>query len=445
MNTNTSPHALSSFRHGLYQHVLARRKDALLDLLEAVAASADPQTLVRLSLSPLFPRGWSSACDALSDGTLAPDRLRSLLVPLLPPVADGQRPVWAVDGCVWPRPDAPTCPERTYGHYAGRGLPKSRVIPAWEYQWLGAIPHRSGSWFLPLDVVRRHPTAESVTDLALSQIRRVLAYAPADYPRPVITFDSNYEAVTLARAVAGSSDHPPLRADFIVRLRRNRRFFLAPVPHDGPGRPRLHGPPLRLNDPTTQTAPTHHVVVSDPTYGTVRIDVWTNVHDAKAAHLPFSVVRVQVEHSPRAHASPDPLWLAWISPNAPPDWLQVWRWYQCRFTCEHAFRFAKHDLGWTTVRPRSPTAADRWTWLIVAVFWELWLARFLVTDQRLPWERPSPQGKQSPGRVRRAMGAILASLDQLSRPVQPRGKSPGRAKGSCPGHRPRYPVVKRRR
>jgi hypothetical protein len=35
-----------------------------------------------------------------------------------------------------------------------------------------------------------------------------------------------------------------------------------------------------------------------------------------------------------------------------------------RFVVEHAFRFVKQTLGWTTVRPRHPAAADRWTWLV---------------------------------------------------------------------------------
>jgi len=43
------------------------------------------------------------------------------------------------------------------------------------------------------------------------------------------------------------------------------------------------------------------------------------------------------------------------------------------FPVEHAFRFFKQTLGWTTVRPRHAEAADRWTWLIASACWQLWL------------------------------------------------------------------------
>jgi hypothetical protein len=38
---------------------------------------------------------------------------------------------------------------------------------------------------------------------------------------------------------------------------------------------------------------------------------------------------------------------------------------------------------------RTPEQADRWTWLVVASYTQLRLARTLVDDHRLPWERPA--------------------------------------------------------
>src|SRR5437899_3691089 len=78
-----------------------------------------------------------------------------------------------------------------------------------------------------------------------------------------------------------------------------------------------------------------------------------------------------------------------------------WRWYLRRSTLDHACRFFKQTLGWTTVHPRYAEAADRWTWLVASACWQLWLARPHVSEVRLPWEHPKPDGLVTPGQVRR--------------------------------------------
>ena len=75
-----------------------------------------------------------------------------------------------------------------------------------------------------------------------------------------------------------------------------------------------------------------------------------------------------------------------------------------RYLLEHTFRFIKQTLGWHTLRVRHPEQADRWTWLVLAAYTQLRLARALVADRRLPWERRHPPGHLTPNRVRRAVG-----------------------------------------
>jgi hypothetical protein len=183
--------------------------------------------------------------------------------------------------------------------------------------------------------------------------------------------------------------------------------------------------------------------LEDPEYGRVEVTLWAGLHARRAAGAVFSVVRVQVERLPRRRTPPAPWWLAWIGAPPPSDLLVFWRWYLRRFTVEHAFRFAKHSLGWTTVRPCSSEAADRWTWLVAAMFWQLYLARGVVTDCRLPWERPLLAHQLSPGRVRRAFSGLLPALGTPARSPKPRGKSPGRRPGQKPGRRKRHPVTYR--
>jgi hypothetical protein len=92
---------------------------------------------------------------------------------------------------------------------------------------------------------------------------------------------------------------------------------------------------------------------------------------------------------------------------------------------------------------RHPEQADRWTWLVVAAYTELCLARQVAGDQRLPWERPRPPNRLSPVRVRRGFPRLLATLDTPAATPKPSGRSPGRPKGRRSGTAPRHPAVKK--
>ena len=426
---------LIGFRQELYDG-LGLRQDSLFELVDAVLTASQRSTLVRLSLTAAFRRLWSSTCDALADGSVDVSALRSLFTRTLADsaVVDG-RPLWVIDGTNWPRPAARTSADRTWEYRPLPGWPQNGVVPAWAYQWLVAVPDVAGSWVLPLDVQRRGPTAKSATEVALEQIAAVRKAQPAGAPRPVVTLDSGYDLETLALA--------EVDADLLVRLAKKRVVYRAPEQRPGRGRPRLHGEPLRLADEATYGQPQHATQLHHPAYGAVSIDVWTELHVAGAPDAPFSVIRVQVERLPKKKLPPRPLWLAWIGDPLPADLSVVWRWYLRRFTVEHAFRFFKQTLGWTTVRPRHPEAADRWTWLIAAACWQLWLARALMRDIRLPWEHPRPDGLVTPGQVHRHFTGILVRIGTPARAPRRRGKSPGRQKGHHPQPSLQYHVGRR--
>lgn len=434
MDTTPAAPPLARFRAELYQSVLGLRRDALCELLDAVLTGDGATSLVRHSLRPAFRRGWAAICDALADGSLDLPALHRLVATTMPPALVEGRLLWVLDGSLWPRPEARTSPDRTWGRFVTGGTPQSGIVGGWEYQWLAAIPEASGSWVLPLDLGRRDLAAGTATTLAIRQVRAAQAARAADAPRPLLLLDSHYDVADLVQAALG--------VDILARLAANRRFYRPPGPYAGKGAPRKHGPVFRCADPTTHGMPDRSQSEADPTYETVTIDVWERLHTQPAPTLELSVIRVSLGRLPRREAPPKPLWLVWHGGALPEDLRTLQRWYQRRFAVEHAFRFLKQDLGWTAIRPRSPQTADRWSWLLAAALWELWLARALVADQRLPWERP-PTAALSPGRVRRGFGGLLLTLGTPARAPRPRGKAPGRQLGQCPGPAPRFPVQRR--
>jgi hypothetical protein len=426
---------LHDFRQALYDD-LGLRQDSLFELLDAMLTSPQRSTLVRHSLSSVFRRRWPSTCDALSDGSIETAQLRRLFGQSLADSAlvEG-RPVWVIDGTNWPRPAARASADRTWEYRPLPGWPQNGVVPAWCYQWLVAVPESTGSWVLPLEVRRRGPTAKSATQVALDQTTAARRAQTATAPRPVVTLDSGYDLETLARSTVD--------ADLLVRLAKHRVVYRSPEQHAGRGRPRLHGEPFRLADDSTHGPPQHSQRLNHAVYGEVKVDAWTDLHVAGAPNAPFSVARVQVERLPNKKLPPRPLWLAWIGGPLPAELLSLWHWYLRRFTVEHAFRFFKQTLGWTTVRPRHPAAADRWTCLVAAASWQLWLARPLLSDVRLPWEHPRADRLPTPGQVQRHFSRLLVRVGTPARAPRPRGKSPGRRLGQHPRAPLHYEVARR--
>lgn len=425
---------LTRFRHRLYHEGLGLRRDAQFELLDAVLTGAGPTSLAERSLAPCFRRRWASAPDALADGTQHAAVLRRRFARAAPAPAAGGRPVWAVDGSSWPRPAAKTVAERTFCRVVTRGQPAEAMVGGWEYQWLALVPEAAGSWALPLDVRRRGPAVGTPTDLAIAQLREALGARRLPAPRPVAVLDSHYDLIALIGA--------GLRCDLLVRLSSRRTFYGPPPPYAGHGAPCKHGRVFKTHDPATWRFPDRVHRRPEPSRDWVQLKVWERLHKRGAATTEVAVVRITVGRLPRRERPPAPLWLAFHG-TLPADLLELWRWYERRFAAEHLFRFLKHDLGWTAVRPGDPAAADRWSWLLAAGIWQLWLGREAAGEARLPWQPVIAPAARPPGRVRRGFAGLLLACGTPARPPTVRGKSPGRRPGERPGRRARHPVHRR--
>jgi hypothetical protein len=73
--------------------------------------------------------------------------------------------------------------------------------------------------------------------------------------------------------------------------------------------------------------------------------------------------------------------------------------------------------------------------------WQLWLAREIVQDHPLPWQKF--QTELTPGRVAQGFSTLRAAIGTPASDPKPRGKSPGWPKDQPRQKRTRYPVVKK--
>jgi hypothetical protein len=91
---------------------------------------------------------------------------------------------------------------------------------------------------------------------------------------------------------------------------------------------------------------------------------------------------------------------------------------------------------------RTPEQSERWSDLIPLMSWQLWLARDLVSENRLPWQSASIN--LTPGRVAPSMFSVLVDIGTPTKMPKHRGKSPGWEKGKVRTKAPCYPTAKKR-
>lgn len=388
---------LKAFRQAAYDN-LCRAHDATFELTDAVMLTRQAYCLADLSLSPVFRRQWSSVYEALQDTRPQRQKLMRLYIKQMP---THERIVLAGDHTVWARPNAVTLQDRTMEHYRTQISGNKPIAPGEGYSTIAWIPEDSGSWALPL----RHERItgwESPINKAVWQLRQVCKFLPT---RPISLWDSEYGCAPFVLKTAN------IPADKLMRLRSNLCLWQVPSPYSGRGRPRIHGDKFKLNDSDTWNNCSETLEVEDAKLGRIRVRVWHNLHFRAAAKHPMSVVLVERFNSARSVRIVKPLWLAWIGDQMP-SLSEIWRLYLRRFAVDHWYRFIKQRLHWTVPKLATPKQCERWSDLMPMITWELWLARDLVRDHPLPWQKSID--KLTPGRVAQAMGGILAVIRVLS-------------------------------
>lgn len=426
MNLNT----LIEFRHGVYQS-FKRAKDALFNLVDALASEDRAQSLPELSLSPSFERTWASTYEALEDGIIDAKHLQQVFLKYLPMRVP--QLLIAVDSTHIARPKARTSEDRSaqYVH----NLPESAkpVTYGWQFSTVVAVPEKPGGWTYVLDQ-RRVATTTTALQVATEQLSECAKLLPKE---TIALLDRGYDSAWLWCQLS----HLPIQG-CLIRLKSNRCFYRpAPAPTGKRGAPRKRGDKLQPKDPASQFEPSGQGEALDQAGEVVRVRFWKHMHIRDADWLRLSVIRVERPQATDTKCDPRISWFVWIG-EATADLVQVALCYVHRFSQEHGYRFDKQSLFWQDVRVRTPAQFERWSWLVAVAHNLLVLSREIAGVSLRPWENRhrDPTMQQ----VRRAMGKLLPQLGTPARPPQPRGKSPGRTKGASIRKARRFPVVRQR-
>lgn len=423
-STNKHINNLKEFRQALYQHGFSRLRDTQLELVDSLLLSGPVRSFPELSLCPVFRRQWPSAYAAVEDGGQDAHWLRGHLLSQVP--TQGVQ-VFVLDSTAWPRPSAPTLPDRQYVYSPSRRIGGGPTVAGYAYSELAWVAHRRSSWALPVDIARVASSTDAL-EVGVAQVKQLCQLRSGF---AIIVGDGSYGNHRFLRPLR---DQP---CGVLVRLRRDRVLYGKPPPYSGRGRPKVHGDRFAFKEPHTWGEADPHLKFTDPHWGKVEIQYWGGLHAQQAPDTPFGVLRIQV-HLERERP-PDALWLGWQGPAG--SAYALWRYYQLRWPVEPSIRWRKQQLYWTLPQFYTPEASDRWTMLVSLAQWMMYLARPVVEDNPLPWQRA--QADLTPGRVQKGLGAIFSQIGTPAVPPKTRGKSPGWPKGR-PRDRPqRYPVVRK--
>jgi DDE superfamily endonuclease len=432
MDSTLNLGSLLRFRLALHAS-FSLRADALFELIDALLWSPTPHAPVELSQTAAFRRTFASVYGALRHGQLDREAIRQTWHDAEPPeaITVGGYAVYGLDSTSAPRPAAATLLDRSQVYSAER----EGTLPGHQFSWLGHIIAHGQSWLAPRSV-ERMPTAATPAEVGAQQVQALAQSAHPSEPPKAVVVDSGDAKRKFLQALVGLT-----AVCVLVRLACKRVLYGAPPPKTGrPGAPKKHGAKFSLKAPP---APERQEQFTLGDYQ-VRLSAWGHLHFKFLPSLVGLVVRVEFLRADGRPRDQCPLWLFWSGPEALPlrDLAGM---YLLRFGIEHFFRFLKQQLGLLCAHTPELGAEENWVWLVALAYWQLLLAREVVTPVYRPWD---PAGQRTaahltPGQVKQAWAVFSHELGTPAAAPRPSGKGTGRATGYQPEPRERHPVVKK--
>jgi hypothetical protein len=423
---------LDEVRQQMYR-CFERGRDALFNLSDALLSESQARSLPELSLSVFFERRWPSVYEALQDGRINVERLRTVFVQALLADKSTDEPIWlGIDSSGMQRLEAASSRDRGMIYVPNMPHATKPVSVGWQFSTLMLLPEQPSSWVGILEQ-RRIGTEQTAIEVGIEQLRAVL---PQIARRVILLADRWYATASFVRACHD------LGCPALIRLKRNRKLYRAVPPRKEHqrGAPCKHGPLFQGTRPETYGPADAEWEGVDERGKRVVVSCWKGLHFREAPEVAVSVIRVLRKAARDTKRDPRESWFVWTGPQDMPL-EQVRAWYRKRFSQEHGYRYLKQDLLWTRAHLRTPEQVERWSWIVACACNQLLLSKQLGQAVLRPWE--SKQRAVTLRQVRRLMPSILSQVGTPASRPKPRGKSPGWPKGRVRTPAPRFLVVRK--
>jgi len=459
---------LKNFRDSIYRFFPSRR-DAALDLVDALSSNRAASSVVELSLSPLHRRNYCSITRVLDeylskDVTAAQQQrgLTKLLSSLCPLVQQRGFHLFAVDCTPEPRIFSPTLEDRSYVYAPNAVCGNKPVTLGHKYSIAAYLPEKPDAntppWLIPLACTRidttKHAELTGMEQIAAciksrSEFKNQLAVSLGDsaYNNP------------LCLSIAKNN----VNQVHVSRSRNNKKFFYPYTPDEitdtkKRGRPKAYGDIHKLKDPSTWRAPNESIEFSQMSargkVHIIKIDCWNEIimkgkKGGKLSDYPLRLLRVQVCKTSGEFLFNRPLWLTAAGKRRMELSLSdIFNSYRQRFDTEHFFRFGKNRLLMDKIQTPDVRHEESWWQLVMIAYAQLYLSRSLASVFPNPWEKYLPAFKanatiKSPTQVQNDFERIIRMIGTPAQPPKPRQKAPGRKLGDIQIKRTRHPIVKK--
>ncbi len=457
-----------NFRTHLFR-LFRFRADATMDLIDAIAGPSH-ESVVKVSLSPLFRRKYSSITDVVDNmfrrkAEENPNKqelqeehckISKLLAEHCPPPGKRGFTLLATDCTAKPRIYSSKVTDRTIIHAPNHVPGQKPITVGHEYSLVVYLPEsekdRNAHWTYPLSI-RRVQSNETGPQVGFEQVQMLVATTALRWELCVNVADAAYS--TKHWIVNGE---PIPNLIHIARLRSNRILYRQPLPAPEKktrGRPAYYGEPFRMSAPPPSDEETRFEKISSSgKRWMIHQSRWTNVltRGDKAQRMekfPFDVVRTQVFDETGKMVFKKPLWLMLTGRRRSElKSEQVYESYAQRYDIEHCFRFGKQKLLLARSQTPDTRHEENLAWVTMLSFAMLYHARHAAIEIKHPWEsrKVTTVVKTAPAtQVQRDYERIIRGFGTPARIPKPRGKSIGRWRGMVVPHRATQPIIRKRR
>ncbi|HAT9921401.1 TPA: hypothetical protein JBE16_14600 [Legionella pneumophila subsp. pneumophila] len=428
---------LQDFRNSLHT-LFNKRSDALFNLLDALCRDGHQyKSVVELSQSASFERGYSSITDAITRGLNHADFIKiEALVFSHTKAVDNRPHLFFTDCTANPRPYAKAMEQRGIVHSPNPAPGNKPICVGHQYSLLAMSPQgkrsKNGRWLIPLSM-KRVSLNEKGNELGIEE------------ELCINTGDSLYGSEECRKRAVTKKNLVQM-----FRLSNKRKLYQAPEYSkvQGPGRRKLFGDKVILSKPETHPKPdavqTVTITTKKGKVCQVELTLFKNLllrgsKEFASQEHPLNVLKAVVTDSDGTLMFKRPLWVGLIGERrdkVSPE--MAYNTYLNRYDIEHFFRFGKQKLLLDSYQTPELAHEEDWWKFVPLAYVQLYLANQLADLLPKPWERYLPAYKdalkkagleKTPSQTQRSFANILEVIGSPAAPSVPRGNPVGRAVG----------------